>query len=231
MSGRFVRTVLFAAAILALPLAGYAQEAVLTGTVSDSTGGVLPGVTVVAVLEATGNRFEAVTDEAGIYRIPVRVGVYTVTAELQGFAHQSRDRAAVARRPDRDDQPADGAVHRAGNRHRHRGSAAAERVDVGAGRQRRSAPGAGATGQRPQLDGAGAARARQPDVLDQCHLTAARPQRRRGPRVPDQPRRHAGDQQPRRRRPAALQPGDDRGVPVHLEPLRRDAGPIARACR
>ena len=64
---RFVSTVLFAAAILALPVAGFAQEAVLTGTVSDSTGGVLPGVTVVAVLEATGNRFEAVTDEAGIY--------------------------------------------------------------------------------------------------------------------------------------------------------------------
>ena len=90
MIGRFVTTVLFAVAILALPLVGYAQEAVLTGTVSDSTGGVLPGVTVVAVLEATGNRFEAVTDEAGIYRIPVRVGVYTVTAELQGFASQSR---------------------------------------------------------------------------------------------------------------------------------------------
>src|SRR5688500_8182618 len=87
---RFVSTVLFAAAILALPVSGFAQEAVLTGTVSDSTGGVLPGVTVVAVLEATGNRFEAVTDEAGIYRIPVRVGVYTVSAELSGFASQLR---------------------------------------------------------------------------------------------------------------------------------------------
>jgi hypothetical protein len=90
MTGRLVRRVLVAAAIFALPVTGYAQEAVLTGTVSDSTGGVLPGVTVVAVLEATGNRFEAVTDEAGIYRIPVRVGVYTVTAELSGFATQSR---------------------------------------------------------------------------------------------------------------------------------------------
>jgi hypothetical protein len=87
---RFVSAVLFATAILALPVAGFAQEAVLTGTVSDSTGGVLPGVTVVAVLEATGNRFEAVTDEAGIYRIPVRVGVYTVSAELSGFTTQTR---------------------------------------------------------------------------------------------------------------------------------------------
>jgi hypothetical protein len=85
-----LKVLLLASLICALPVAGYAQEAVLTGTVSDSTGGVLPGVTVVAVLEATGNRFESVTDEAGIYRIPVRVGVYTVTAELQGFATQTR---------------------------------------------------------------------------------------------------------------------------------------------
>jgi hypothetical protein len=45
--------------MLALPVMGYAQEAVLTGTVSDSTGGVLPGVTVTAVREATGNRFDS----------------------------------------------------------------------------------------------------------------------------------------------------------------------------
>ena len=63
-------------AVLALPAAGYAQEAVLTGTVTDSTGAVLPGVTVVAVNAATGNRFESVTDERGIYRMPARVGAY-----------------------------------------------------------------------------------------------------------------------------------------------------------
>ena len=90
MIREFVRRVLLASVMLMLPVAGYAQEAVLTGTVSDSTGGVLPGVTVTAVLEATGNRFEAVTDESGSYRIPVRVGVYTVSAELQGFATQAR---------------------------------------------------------------------------------------------------------------------------------------------
>ncbi|MBM3818275.1 MAG: carboxypeptidase regulatory-like domain-containing protein [Acidimicrobiia bacterium] len=76
--------------IVASPLAGYAQEAVLTGTVTDSTGGVLPGVTVTAVHDATGNRFEAVTDEAGIYRIGVRTGAYTLSATLQGFATVTR---------------------------------------------------------------------------------------------------------------------------------------------
>ena len=45
-----VRWLIVVAAILALPAMGYAQEAVITGTVTDSTGGVLPGVTVTAVL-------------------------------------------------------------------------------------------------------------------------------------------------------------------------------------
>ena len=80
-----VRRLLLAAAILAVPAVGYAQEAVFTGTVADSTGGVLPGVTITALLEATGNTFVAVTDERGVYRLPARVGVYRITAELQGF--------------------------------------------------------------------------------------------------------------------------------------------------
>lgn len=77
-------------AILASPVAGYAQESTITGTVTDSTGAVLPGVTVVAVHEATGNQFEGVTDGRGAYRIPVRVGTYRMTAELSGFTRIER---------------------------------------------------------------------------------------------------------------------------------------------
>jgi hypothetical protein len=40
-------------AVLLLPARLDAQEATLTGTVSDSTGGVLPGVTVTALHEVT----------------------------------------------------------------------------------------------------------------------------------------------------------------------------------
>ena len=87
---RVMRFLFLACALFALPAAVLAQEAVLTGTVTDSTGGVLPGVTVVAVNDATGNRFEAVTDERGIYRIPARVGAYTITAELSGFTTAQR---------------------------------------------------------------------------------------------------------------------------------------------
>jgi hypothetical protein len=75
---------------LALPVLVHAQEATLTGTVTDSTGGVLPGATVVATNQATGNRFEGVADERGIYRIAVRVGSYQISAELQGFTTVTR---------------------------------------------------------------------------------------------------------------------------------------------
>jgi carboxypeptidase family protein/TonB-dependent receptor-like protein len=71
--------------LLALPVLGYAQEATLSGTVADSTGGVLPGVTVTAVHVTTGNVFEVVTDETGTYRLTVRVGTYRLTAQLAGF--------------------------------------------------------------------------------------------------------------------------------------------------
>ena len=90
MKVRFVRCLLAIGALLALPGVMYAQEAVLIGTIADSTGAVLPGVTVTAVHEATGNRFVAVTDERGAYRIPTRVGRYQVTAELQGFSTVTR---------------------------------------------------------------------------------------------------------------------------------------------
>ena len=77
-------------AILALPVTAYAQEATLSGTIVDSTNAVLPGVTVTALHEATGNRFVGVTDERGNFRIAARIGAYQVTAELQGFATVSR---------------------------------------------------------------------------------------------------------------------------------------------
>src|SRR3989442_1051578 len=77
--------------ILAMPVVGYAQEAIVAGAVTDSTGGVLPGVAVKAENEASGNTFQAVTDARGAYQIPVRVGVYKITAELSGFRTVTRE--------------------------------------------------------------------------------------------------------------------------------------------
>ncbi len=76
--------------MLVLPVSGYAQDATLNGTVTDSTGGVLPGVTITATNEETGNTFVAITDGTGEFRLPVRIGVYRLTAELQGFTTVTR---------------------------------------------------------------------------------------------------------------------------------------------
>ena len=85
-----VRRLLAIGAMLALPVTGFAQEATLSGSVTDSTGGVLPGVTLSAVHEASGNTFEGVTDERGTYRIAARAGVYRITANLAGFSTVTR---------------------------------------------------------------------------------------------------------------------------------------------
>jgi len=81
---------LIVAMLVLLPVSAAAQEAVITGTVKDSSDGVVPGVTVVAVHEATGNKFVAVTDAQGAYRLPVRIGGLAVTAELDGFVPARR---------------------------------------------------------------------------------------------------------------------------------------------
>jgi len=84
------RILLVGCLAIVLPAAALAQEATISGTVTDATGAVLPGVTVLAVNVASGNQFEAVTDGRGVYRIPVRVGTYRVAAALPGFTRVER---------------------------------------------------------------------------------------------------------------------------------------------
>jgi hypothetical protein len=100
MSTGSVKRLLIAASVaalfLALPVAGHAQEATVTGTITDTTGGVLPGVIVTAVHEATGFTLEAVTDDRGVFRMPARIGTYRVTASLAGFADVNRTGVPVS---------------------------------------------------------------------------------------------------------------------------------------
>jgi len=87
---RRLRRWLTVVALLALPAVAQAQEAGLVGSISDATGGALPGVAVRAVNAASGNSFEAFTNARGEYQMPVRVGDYRVTATLSGFAPLTR---------------------------------------------------------------------------------------------------------------------------------------------
>src|SRR5258705_8066858 len=68
----------------------HAQEANLKWTIRVPTGGVLQGVWGTWVHEASGNTFEGVTDERGVFQIPLRTGAYRITAQLPGFAVVTR---------------------------------------------------------------------------------------------------------------------------------------------
>ena len=69
------------------------STAAISGIVSDSSGGVLPGVTVEAASPALIEKVRStVTDERGQYRLPeLRPGVYTVTFSLPGFSTLKRE--------------------------------------------------------------------------------------------------------------------------------------------
>jgi len=91
MRSTCVRWLLVLLVLLASPAAWVAaQEATLSGLVKDTSGGVLPGVTVTATHRDTGNTFLAVTDGEGAFRLPVRTGVFTILFELPSFGTVSR---------------------------------------------------------------------------------------------------------------------------------------------
>jgi hypothetical protein len=82
----------FLSALLSLSLTApalaqsQAANGAIEGTVSDSSGGVLPGVTVTITNVDTGAERAVVTNEKGLYRAPLlTLGTYKVVAELQGF--------------------------------------------------------------------------------------------------------------------------------------------------
>jgi len=76
---------LLAAVLLALPAAAQQQRGSIEGVVRDSSGAILPGVTV-TVTGGAGVKLDAVSSSDGSYRFPSLLpGTYTVSANLQGF--------------------------------------------------------------------------------------------------------------------------------------------------
>jgi hypothetical protein len=76
--------------VLAFGIYLLAQEAstgIIEGTVKDSSGAVVPGVTVTVKSITTGFTATAISNDTGYYRIEqLPVGTYEVRAELTGFA-------------------------------------------------------------------------------------------------------------------------------------------------
>ena len=99
LSGDWRRIVLGAAlaglsVLVAVPLAraGQQTEAGLSGTVTDESQGVMPGVTVTVSSPSLQGARDTVTDEQGKYRIsPLPIGTYTVVFSLSGFRTVRRE--------------------------------------------------------------------------------------------------------------------------------------------
>ena len=92
-----MRSLTFATGVSALllitPSLSLAQQASITGVVRDTSGAVLPGVTVEATSPVLIEKVRsASTDDTGQYRIiELRPGTYTVTFTLPGFTTVKRE--------------------------------------------------------------------------------------------------------------------------------------------
>ncbi len=86
------RALAVAAMLLAAPAVSWAQSGI-TGTVRDTSGAVLPGVTVEAASDALIERTRTVvTDGDGVYRfVDLRPGRYNVVFSLTGFTTVRRE--------------------------------------------------------------------------------------------------------------------------------------------
>jgi hypothetical protein len=85
----FTLSVSVCAMLLAAPAAfaqGGGATSSLSGTVTDSSGAVIPGATVTVKNNATNTDYAAVSGENGGFRVPsIDAGTYTVTVTLMGF--------------------------------------------------------------------------------------------------------------------------------------------------
>ncbi len=98
-NGWRVCVALVAAMVMSLPGPSAAQTVTgtLQGTVTDSSGAVLPGATVTIRNADTGAIREVVTNAAGVYAAPfLSIGRYTASAALGGFATSVREGIDVA---------------------------------------------------------------------------------------------------------------------------------------
>src|SRR5688572_10510837 len=88
MANKSARTILSAVFLLILsaPAYGQSERGTLTGTVTDSSGSVIPGASVTATHQNTNVSSRTITTDDGVYVVPALTpGNYKIRVELTGF--------------------------------------------------------------------------------------------------------------------------------------------------
>ena len=82
----FYTRVAMLAAVSVLPLLGQVDRGVITGTVTDGTGAVVPGAEITTVQKSTNASYKTLSSTSGNFTVPaLPVGSYVVKVEKQGF--------------------------------------------------------------------------------------------------------------------------------------------------
>jgi len=89
MMRRLLATVAATALFLCPNTSAQSVNAIVSGTITDVTGALLPAVTLTATNMETGVITTTLSNRTGAYRFPsLRPGIYTISASLQGFLTQ-----------------------------------------------------------------------------------------------------------------------------------------------
>ncbi len=77
--------------VFTVPAWAQLGRATIMGTITDPSGGVIPGVSVIAANQDTGVKFSGVTNSVGIYRVmDLPIGHYSLSFKKTGFQTMAR---------------------------------------------------------------------------------------------------------------------------------------------
>jgi hypothetical protein len=72
------------------------DQGAITGTITDTTAGVISGATVTLVSQGTNLSFTRTTDSSGSYRFaPIKIGLYTLTVSASNFSGYKQENIRV----------------------------------------------------------------------------------------------------------------------------------------
>ena len=88
------------ATFTSISLLAQTDRGIITGTVKDASGAVLPGAQVTVLHQSTQASFKTTTTASGDFTIPsLAVGVYQLKVEIAGFKLHVQDHVEVRAAP------------------------------------------------------------------------------------------------------------------------------------